>query len=272
VSEDGVCQRWRQRRELYRPAGEPIETRLYEVAEIADDTSAKRFVVEHHYSGSFPAARFRFGLYRGQELVGVAVFSHPCNDRVLTGVFPIEATSSTELGRLVLLDEVPSNGESWFIARCFELLVGRVAGVVSYSDPVARTRSDGTVVHPGHVGTIYQATNGVYLGRSKRRPLLLLPDGTVFSERALQKIRKRERGWLHSAGVLEKFGASRLELGDSGLWLAEWLPRLTRVLRHPGNYRYGWALDRSLRKGLAGMSAGSYPKLRDQPLAIGRAA
>lgn len=265
-------QRWRERRESYRPVGEPIETRLYEVAEIADDTPAKRFVVEHHYSGSFPAARFRFGLYRGSELVGVAVFSHPCNDRVLTSVFPVEATSATELGRLVLLDDVPSNGESWFIARCFELLSDRVAGVVSYSDPVARRRVDGTVVLPGHVGCVYQATNGIYLGRSKRRSLLLLPDGTVFSERALQKIRKRERGWKHSAGVLEKFGALPLELGDSGLWLGEWLPRLTRALFHPGNHKYGWALDRSLRKGLSRMSVGKYPKLRDQPLAIGRAA
>jgi hypothetical protein len=32
---------------------------------------------------------------------------------------------AVELGRLVLLDDVPANGESWFIARAFELLRAR---------------------------------------------------------------------------------------------------------------------------------------------------
>ena len=33
-------QRWRERRESYRPAGEVIATHLYEVAEIEDDSAA----------------------------------------------------------------------------------------------------------------------------------------------------------------------------------------------------------------------------------------
>jgi hypothetical protein len=35
-------QRWRDRRDSYRPAGEPIDTTLYEVAELAEDREAKR--------------------------------------------------------------------------------------------------------------------------------------------------------------------------------------------------------------------------------------
>src|SRR5438067_13926750 len=81
-------QRWRQRRDLYRSAGEVIRTRLYDVAAMPAAAATKAFVVRHHYSGSYPAARFRFGLYRAAELQGVAVFSHPCSDRVLTRVFP----------------------------------------------------------------------------------------------------------------------------------------------------------------------------------------
>lgn len=69
-------QRWAQGRDSYRPAGEPIQTRLYEVAEL-DELDAKAFVVEHHYSRSYPAARWRFGLHRAGRLVGVAVFSGP---------------------------------------------------------------------------------------------------------------------------------------------------------------------------------------------------
>ena len=64
-------QRWSNGRSSYRPAGEPIDTRRYEVAEIPLDTPAKLFVVSHHYSRSYPAARRRFGMYRGGSLVVV---------------------------------------------------------------------------------------------------------------------------------------------------------------------------------------------------------
>ena len=53
-----------------------------------------------------------------------------------------------------------------------------------FSDPLPRTRADGTVVMPGHLGTIYQAANAVYTGRGTPRTLTLLPDGTVFSDGA----------------------------------------------------------------------------------------
>src|SRR5262245_32834628 len=142
-----VTQRWREQRDSYRPAGELIQTDQYEVAEIADDRTAKAFVLDHHYSGCYPSARFRFGLYRGQDLVGVAVFSHPCSDKVLTSVFPmLPARDAVELGRFVLLDQVPGNGETWFLARAFELLRGRIGGVVSFSDPMPRALADGRVV------------------------------------------------------------------------------------------------------------------------------
>lgn len=253
-------QRWRARRDSYRPAGEPIDTRRHEVAPIADDNTAKAFVLSHHYSASYPAARFRFGLFEGPQLVGVAVFSHPANDAVLTNVFPGAARDSVELGRFVLLDRVPGNGETWFLARCFELLRADVLGVVSYSDPTARTDAAGAVTHPGHVGTIYQAHNGVYLGRGRARVLRLLPDGTTFSDRARQKIRRREKGWRYAAAALVRFGAGQLgEDEDEAAWLDLWGPRLTRPLRHPGNHRYAWGLDRAARRQLP--PSQRYPKM-----------
>ena len=158
-------QRWRLRRDSYRPAGEPINPRLYEAAELVGDREAKAFIVTHHYSASYPNARFRFGLFTDGELVGVAVFSHPCNDRVLTSVFPVSASESVELGRFVLLDSVPANGERWFLARAFECLRRKgLAGVVSFSDRT--TDQDGWQDHsswsfwnllPGDVGNLPRA-------------------------------------------------------------------------------------------------------------------
>lgn len=241
-------QRWQNRRSSYRPSGEVIRTSEYEIDAIAHDSEARSFVEEHHYSASYPAARFRFGLYRHGKLKGVAVFSHPCNDAVLTNVFRCPALDAVELGRFVLLDEVPANGETWFLARCFELLRREpLVGVVSFSDPVPRRSVNGETVHPGHIGTIYQAFNGHYLGRGSARTLLLLPDGSILNARTVQKIRRMERGWKYAAALLEKFGAEPLN-DDPTLWLDRWLPALTRPLRHPGNHKYGWPLQQSARK------------------------
>ena len=74
-------QRWRARRDLYRPAGEVINTREYEIAETRSDRIVKDFIATHHYLQTTPPARFRFCLYKGEQLVGVAVFAHPTNDR-----------------------------------------------------------------------------------------------------------------------------------------------------------------------------------------------
>ncbi len=263
-----VAQRWRDRRGTYRPAGEVINPAHYEVAPIRDDRTARCFVEQHHYAGTYPAARFRFGLYWGGLLVGVAVFSHPMNDRVLAA-FPGETLTSVELGRLVLLDRVPGNGESFFVSRCFELLRREgLVGVVSFSDPVSRLSAAGRQVFRGHIGNVYQALNGIHDGRSMARTLRLLHDGTVFSARAAQKIRTGERGHEYAAEQLVRAGrAMGLCLAPPTLtdhpraWLARWLPLLTRPLRHPGNLRYLWGLDRSAKRHLARtVRALPYPK------------
>jgi len=250
-------QRWRGRRDLYRPPEEPIRSREYEVSEIAGDLPARAFVQEHHYSGTYPAARFRYGLYHRGSLVGVAVFSHPSNDLALTRVFPGDPLDSVDLGRFVLLDSVPGNGETWFLARTFERLrrIG-IRGVVSFSDPVPRRSADGRVVFAGHLGTIYQAHNAAYLGRSRPSTLRLLPDGSGLSNRALQKLRGHERGWRYVASLLVKYGATPPQNGESlSDWTDRWLPRLTRPLRHRGNHKYAWTLaGRNVLTGLA------YPK------------
>lgn len=45
-----VVQRWRSRRDSYRPAGEVIATHRYEVSRLDRDAEAKAFVVAHQES------------------------------------------------------------------------------------------------------------------------------------------------------------------------------------------------------------------------------
>lgn len=103
--------------------------------------------------------------------VSTAVLTKP-----LPGLRPY--TESLVCSRFVLLDECPGNSESWFLARCFDaLLADGVRGVVSFADPVPRRTASGRLVMPGHVGTIYAATNAVYAGRCNR------PDGEASAGR-----------------------------------------------------------------------------------------
>ena len=251
-------QRWEQGRDSYRVPSETIRPSEYEVSRFAGDSEPKAFILEHHYSASYPAARFRFGLWRKGQLVGTGVFSHPPSDRVLTSVFPGKATDSVELGRFVLLDQVPGNGETWFLARCFaELRKIGLVGVLSHSDPIPRQDSSGRLIFPGHIGTIYQAHNGKYLGRSGPRTLRILPDGSVLHNRAIQKLRKRDRGWQHVRELLESHGAPAWEGEELRLWAARAVKAVTRPLRHPGNHKYAWPLSRRYRISLPALP---YPK------------
>lgn len=174
---------------------------------------------------------------------------------------PGEQSAKVELGRFVLLDDVPANGETWMLAQCFRDLRSQgIAGVVSFSNPGKRTNGDGDVVFGGHVGTIYQASNAVYVGRSKAETRRLLPDGTVMHGRTLTKIRNRRKGHRYAAAILESHGAEPLQDDeDARAWVARWVAALTRPLRHPGNFKYAWSLDKRARRHMP--DSLPYPKM-----------
>ena len=136
-------------------------------------------------------------------------------------MFPLSPLDSVELGRFVLLDSVPANGESWFLTRTFECLRRKgLSGVESFSDPVPRTKAVGMIVHRGHVGICYQATSATFLGKTEPRAIRLLPDGTLLNDRTIQKIRSGEQGWHYAAALLETFGAeSMANARDAWNWL-----------------------------------------------------
>lgn len=261
----GYCQRWRDGRHSFRHRSEGgFDRTRYEVAAIPEP-QARAFVEAHHYSRSYPADRLRYGLFDGEQLAGVAVLSVPARAAVLTNVFPglVAYRESLELGRLVLVDAVPANAESWFLARVWELAAGAgVRGVVSFSDPLPRARRDGTTVFAGHVGCIYQASNAAYLGRGTPRTLTLLPDGSVLSDRAQQKVRAQEQGHAGTERALVAWGAAPRREGEDAIgWLRGALARVgARKVRHPGNHRYAFAIGAARRRVAVAGAAQSYPK------------
>lgn len=246
------CQRWRRGRDSYRPAGELFDAR-HAAVELIDAATAKAFVNQHHYSRSFPASRANVGIFlrepfKAEELCGVATFSVPMSQAVIPAYFDgLPPNHGVELGRLVLLDKLAANAETWFLKRAFRALRERVPdvrGVVSYSDPLPRFNEDGVMVKKGHLGTIYKAFSGRFRGRSKARTLLLTPDGNVANERSLSKLRNGERGAAGVEHELRQRGAPDRQFGESG---ADWIKRLVataflRRVAHPGNFCFTWEL------------------------------
>lgn len=244
-------QRWIERHHVWEDARSRIDPTKYGV-ELLEHAPAHAFVCQQHYSGSFPSARRRVGLYRTDghhqhELVGVAVFSVPAQHKAIPAWLEVPPEEGVELGRFVLLDGVPGNGETWFLARAFDVLrqeLPEVKRVLAYSDPVERVSASGEVVMPGHVGTIYQAHNGAYLGRSSAKYLSLDPDGRVISRCALSKITGHEKGRTGAIAQLVKRGAGEPIPGEDDRAYVQRALReigVTRV-RHPGNHVYGWDL------------------------------
>ena len=99
---------------------------------------------------------------------------------------------------------------------------------MAHSDPLRRVLPDGTVVTPGHVGVIYQAFNGVYLGRTRARYERVGVDGLPLGDRTINKLLHGEQGQRYAAAMAERAG------GLDGL----------RSVRHPGKHKYAWSLCR----------------------------
>ena len=244
--------RWRGGRSTYRSAREPIDPSRYRVGRIGDK-AARDFVVRHHYSRSYPAAIAAYGLFERigahqEELAGVAVFS-VCMQPRAADAYGAGGLPFAELGRFVLLDRVPGNGETWFLSRALSAFAADKAGpdgrpayalCLAYSDPVPRTDAAGRRIFCGHYGGIYAASSAIYLGRGCARSHWLTREGAVVSQRALSKLRNGERGASYAYEFLVANGAPRIAVGETGrAYVSRALAEGPfRRLRHGGNHAY----------------------------------
>src|SRR6267378_5053291 len=120
------------------------------------------FVDTHHYSKTHhKVVPYAFRLIANGVLAGVCLFGmvagNPKAVQVLRG--HENHKDYLELQRLVLLDEVPKNSESRFIAWCLRWLRKNtnVKAIVSFADP-----------RHGHKGIVYRASNWIFIGKQKQ--------------------------------------------------------------------------------------------------------
>jgi hypothetical protein len=164
----------------------------YRVEPIASKLG-KEFVIEHHYSHGIHNGPMCFGLFDSQGLVGVCAFATPSSENVRASIFGADHKRGvTELHRLVLLDEVPKNAESFFIVRALKELKKQrpyYNAVISFADATQN-----------HLGIIYQATNALYCGTSSPATFYLDETGRLRHPRQngvnITADEAKKRGWV----------------------------------------------------------------------------
>ena len=131
---------------------------VYEIKEIKySDT--KDFILKKHYAQRMPSVSFAYGLFDGNDMVGVLTIGKPASNSLCNGVCgPENAHKVYELNRLITEDNLSKNALSYFVGGVLRKLKGEDLVIVSYADTGA-----------GHNGYIYQATNFIYTGKTKER-------------------------------------------------------------------------------------------------------
>ena len=190
--------------------------------------AAKHAVLRWHYSRAMPSAKLvRIGVWEAGRFVGAILYGSGAN-RHLSRPFGLESTEACELVRVAL-----ANGREHPTSKCLaislKMLKRQSPGlrlVVSYAD-----------TKEGHMGTIYQATNWLFL------------------EAASQPYLKVRGKIEHPRSLYDRFGPG----GQSLDWLRANIDPNARRVEMPDKLKYVWCFDAKLRSKLAAVAL-PYPK------------
>lgn len=157
---------------------------------------ARNLVENYHYAkGASNTAVATHGLYRigDPECLGVAWWLPPTKAAALA-TYPDNWRGVLALSRLVIKPDVPKNACSFMLSRSMKLIDRTLwPCLVTYADD-----------WQGHVGTIYKATNWVYLGQTKPQPTYRIGDRMV-SRKAGPKTRTHQQMLDLGAAFIGKF-------------------------------------------------------------------
>ena len=149
-------------------------------------------VKAHHYAkGASNTSVFRHGLYRGDLLVGAALWMPPTKIAALSVSDDWQGVLS--LTRLVVIPSEPKNAASILLGASIRLVFAdsRWHTLLTYAD----TRH-------GHVGTIYKATNWEYLGLVPGSKSFF--DPTTGRQVALKSTRSRTWDEMENLGYIRQ--------------------------------------------------------------------
>lgn len=135
-----------------------METSKLEIKKVSREV-CKDWILNKHYMQRMPGISYAYGLYDGEECLGVLTIGKPASNSLCIGICGKEYSKHVyELNRLITKDNLEKNVLSYFVSHVLKDLKKENLILVSYADEGA-----------GHCGYIYQATNWIYLGRTKEK-------------------------------------------------------------------------------------------------------
>jgi len=157
------------------------------------------WLLQKHYAKRLPQITDSFGLFDGQDLIGVCTFGKPASPWLCKGVCGDDYSEIVyELNRLCLKDNV-KNHASFFVSKSLRL-ISKPRIIVSYADRGM-----------GHVGKVYQAANFLYTGATAERTDVDTGDkharhidGLDYSKRKVRTSKHRYVIFIGSKGLRKK--------------------------------------------------------------------
>jgi len=160
-----------------------------------DYNTAMNIIIEKHYLHRKCPCSLAVGLFRDGKIVGVIVFGKPASYTLCNGIAGKEESKNViEFNRLWVCDSMPKNTESWFVSRAIKMCPFEI--IVSFAD-----------TEQGHIGYIYQATNWLYCGESKKQKYFRLKDSSKNAGGT--KYRRRER--MTKENIVKNYGLDFVE-------------------------------------------------------------
>lgn len=117
------------------------------------------FILNKHYAQRLPSISYAYGCFIKGKLEGILTIGKPASNSLCEGVCGKDYKQYVyELNRLCVNDGLPRNTLSKFVSRVLRDLSNEKIILISYADEGAN-----------HHGYIYQATNWMYIGKTKSR-------------------------------------------------------------------------------------------------------
>lgn len=193
-----------------------------------DAKAAKHAVMHWHYSKAMPIGKLvRFGVWEDDRFIGAVMFGRGASPK-LGAPFGCDQTQACELVRVAL--DTHRAPVTQIVALALDKLARSNPSmrlVISFADPFHN-----------HIGGIYQAGNWLYLGTSAASTEVMYR-GKWFHSRML-----RPTGW-GTHPVISR--------------LSEQQRATLETRQRPGKHRYGYPLDKAMRRQLTRLSL-PYPR------------
>jgi len=150
---------------------------------------AKDIIIKNHYSHTFPAAELYLGFYIDGKLNTVVLYGQSTASKMADSL----PGKYWELVRLFSFDWAGKNMESYCIGKSIRYIKEKYKNIkvlVSFADP-----------EQGHDGTIYQATNWLYCGKSQPDEWYIVDGEKIHPRSMVAKYGTRSEGKLKEMGI-----------------------------------------------------------------------